>query len=59
MVSEGEIRPWGLALFVPLSHCTTNGVNGRRLCAGSPMVAAPGSEFCISADGANDRHATR
>jgi len=54
MVSEGEILPGGYALFVPLNNCSTNGVNGLRLSAGSIMVAASGSEFCISADGWND-----
>jgi AraC family ethanolamine operon transcriptional activator len=54
MVSEGEIRPGGYALFVPLNNCSTNGVNGSRLNEGSIMVAAAGAEFCISADGWND-----
>lgn len=54
MVSEGEIRPGGFALFVPLSNYATNGVNGSRLDEGSIMVAAAGAEFCISADGWND-----
>jgi AraC family ethanolamine operon transcriptional activator len=53
MVSEGEILPGGHALFIPLNNFTTNGVNGCRLNEDSIMVAASGSEFCISADGWN------
>ncbi|WP_161604365.1 AraC family transcriptional regulator [Roseiconus nitratireducens] len=54
MVTEGEILPGGYALFVPLNHWSTNGVNGSRLNEGSMMVASAGAEFCISADGWND-----
>lgn len=54
MVTEGQIRPGGYALFVPLNNWSTNRVNGRRLSESSIMVAASGSEFCISADGWND-----
>ena len=54
MVPEGEIRPGGRVLFVPLTKWSTNGVNGRRLKEGSITVAESGAEFCISAGGWND-----
>ncbi len=54
MVTEGEIRAGGHALFIPLSNLTTNGVNGCRLSESTVMVAESGSEFCVSADRGND-----
>lgn len=54
MFTEGESLPGGYAFFVPLSRWSVNSVNGQRFNEGHLMIAGPGSDFLVAADGANE-----
>lgn len=50
ITSEGQIHASGTMFFVPLGDPAIQSANGIRLDANSIVVAAPNSEFCLSAN---------
>ena len=47
-IAEGELRPDGYMLYLPLTDAVEYSANGTVLDKGSFAVLEPGCEFCIS-----------